>query len=68
MQKLKGVVHFDDIFKVKLDRLKSNSWISDRKHAAFETDRKAKFNLNRIIDKISVKFPEMILQVCCSLG
>lgn len=68
MEKLKGILHFNYIFKMKLDRLKSNSRISDRKYAAFEIDGKAKFNLNWIIDKISVKFPEMILQVCCSLG
>lgn len=68
MEKLKGILSFNYIFKVKLDRWKINSRISDGKDAAFEIDGKAKFDLNWIIDKISVKFPEMILQVCCSLG
>lgn len=68
MEKLTGILSFNYIFKVKLDRWKINSRISDGKDAAFEIDGKAKFDLNWIIDKISVKFPEMILQVCCSLG
>lgn len=46
MEKLKGILHFNYIFKMKLDRLKSNSRISDRKYAAFEIVGKAKFNLN----------------------
>lgn len=47
MERLKGILHFNYMFKVKLDQLKSNSCrISDRKHAAFEIDGKAKFDPN----------------------